>query len=278
MKIAKTVASARASGGKSGRPLILVPTMGALHHGHAALIKRGRRLAGADGTVAVSIFVNPSQFGPREDFSKYPRPWKNDLAVCRAGGVDLVFAPTAGEMYRENDSVYVDETSLSRHLCGAARPGHFRGVCSVVARLFLILQPDTAVFGEKDWQQLAIIRRMVRDLHFPVRIAGHATIREADGLAVSSRNAYLPPAERAMAPGIQAALLQAVRGTTPGAILKEGRRLIGKIPGARLDYLELVDAETLEPVKTLRRPMRLAVAVFLGATRLIDNIAVSQIS
>lgn len=248
--------------------------MGALHHGHAALIKRARRLAGESGTVAVSIFVNPTQFGPREDFSKYPKPWKKDLAVCQAGGVDLVFAPAAEEMYRENDSVYVEESSLSRYLCGASRPGHFRGVCSVVARLFLILQPDTAVFGEKDWQQLAIIRRMVRDLHFPVRIAAHATIRETDGLAVSSRNLYLPPPERAVAPGIQAALLQAVRGATSAAILKEGRRLIGKIPGVRLDYLELVDAETLEPVKTLRRPMRLAAAVFLGATRLIDNIAV----
>ena len=275
MKIAKTVASARAFCQKAARPVVLVPTMGALHHGHGALIKKARRLAGKDGAVAVSIFVNPTQFGPREDFSKYPRRWENDLAVCRSGGVDLLFAPAVGEMYAKDHSVFVDESSLSQHLCGAARPGHFRGVCSVVARLFLILQPDLAVFGEKDWQQLAIIRRMVRDLTFPVRIVGHPTIREADGLAVSSRNAYLLPAERQAAPGIHDALRRAARGATRAAILKEGRRLIGKIPGARLDYLELVDAETLEPAKNRVRPMRLAVAVFLGATRLIDNIAVS---
>ncbi len=248
--------------------------MGALHHGHAALIERARRLAGKNGTVVVSIFVNPTQFGPLEDFSKYPRPWKNDLAVCRAGGVDLVFAPAVEEMYREDHSVSVDESALSRHLCGASRPGHFRGVCSVVAKLFQIVQPDVTVFGEKDWQQFAIIRRMVRDLHFPLRVVGHPTIREADGLAVSSRNAYLRPEERAVAPGIQAALQKAMSGPTRLAILKEGRRLIAKIPGTRLDYLELVDAETLEPVNNLGRPMRLAVAVFLGATRLIDNITV----
>jgi len=248
--------------------------MGALHRGHLALIDKARRLAGRNGTVVVSIFVNPTQFGPKEDFSKYPRPWQKDLAVCRDGGVDLVFAPAVEEMYAKDHSVYVDESSLSRHLCGASRPGHFRGVCSVVAQLFLILQPDAAVFGEKDWQQLAIIRRMVRDLKFPVRIVGHPTIREADGLAVSSRNAFLLPAERAVAPAIQDALRRAARGATRAAILKEGRRLIGKIPGARLDYLELVDAETLEPAGSLVRPMRLAVAVFLGAPRLIDNIAV----
>jgi len=248
--------------------------MGALHHGHAALIQRARELAGDEGTVAVSIFVNPTQFGPKEDFSKYPRPWKKDLAVCRKLGVDLVFAPEAGEIYREGHSVFVDESSLSRFLCGASRPGHFRGVCTVVSKLFLILQPDAAIFGEKDWQQLAIIRRMTRDLNLPVQVMGHPTIRESDGLATSSRNAFLTAAERAEAPKIQAALQQAALGATRAAILKTGRNLIGKIPGTHLDYLELVDAETLEPVKNLRRPMRLATAVFLGTTRLIDNIPV----
>jgi pantoate--beta-alanine ligase len=249
--------------------------MGALHEGHAALIRRARRLAGPHGTVAVSIFVNPIQFGPKEDLAKYPRPWKKDLAVSRACGADLIFAPSVEEVYAPDRSVIVDELSLSGHLCGASRPGHFRGVCTVVAKLFLILQPDIAVFGEKDWQQLAIIRRMVRDLNFPVRIVGHETVREADGLAKSSRNAYLTAEERAVAPGIQAALQAAAEKKTAAAIRTAARRALEKIPGARLDYVELVDAETLQPVTHLRRPMRLAAAVFLGKARLIDNIGIS---
>ncbi len=248
--------------------------MGALHDGHAALIRRARKLAGRKGTVVVSIFVNPIQFGPREDLAKYPRPWKNDLAVSRSCGADLVFAPPVDEVYAPDRSVFVDEDSLSGHLCGASRPGHFRGVCTVVAKLFLMLQPDVAVFGEKDWQQLAIIRRMARDLNFPVRIAGHETVREPDGLAKSSRNAYLNPEERAAAPGIQAALRGAAGKKTAAAVTASARRAIAKIPGARIDYVELVDAETLQPARNLRRPMRLASAVFLGKARLIDNIAV----
>ena len=248
--------------------------MGALHQGHAALIRRARRLAGRSGTVAVSIFVNPTQFGPKEDFSRYPRPWKNDLAVCRAEGADVVFAPVADEMYREGHSVFVDETVLSLPLCGASRPGHFRGVCTVVAKLFLIFQPDRAVFGEKDWQQLAVIRRMVRDLNMPVRVVGLPTVREPDGLAVSSRNLYLTAEERVLAPQIAAALHTASGAATCAAILKKGRRLLGEIPGARVDYLELVDAETLEPARSFCRPLRLATAVFLGRTRLIDNVGV----
>jgi pantoate--beta-alanine ligase len=254
--------------------LVLVPTMGALHEGHAALIRKARRLAGPEGTVAVSVFVNPIQFGPKEDLARYPRPWKQDLEVCRSCGADLVFAPPVEQVYAPDRSVVVDELSLSTHLCGASRPGHFRGVCTIVAKLFLILQPDMAVFGEKDWQQLAIIRRMVRDLNFPVRIVGHPTVREADGLAKSSRNAYLTPEERAVAPGIPAALRAAAQKNTPAAIRTAARRALEKIPGARLDYVELVDAETLRPVTNLRRPMRLATAVFLGKARLIDNIAV----
>ncbi|MFY9309489.1 MAG: pantoate--beta-alanine ligase, partial [Bacteroidia bacterium] len=178
-------------------------------------------------------------------------------------------------MYAADRSVFVDENTLSGVLCGRSRPGHFRGVCTVVAKLFLILQPDVAVFGEKDWQQLAIIRRMVRDLNIPVKAVGHATVREKDGLAMSSRNQYLTAEERAVAPGIQAALRKAAGQPTVAAILKTGRKLIEKIPGARLDYLELVDAETLAPVKNLRGKMRLATAVFLGKARLIDNIGVS---
>jgi pantoate--beta-alanine ligase len=274
VKIARTLVSARKVCRSSPKPVVLVPTMGALHEGHAELIRRARRLAGKSGTVVVSIFVNPIQFGPKEDLAKYPRPWKQDLAVCRACGADLVFAPPVEEVYAEDRSVFVNEESLSAHLCGASRPGHFRGVCTVVAKLFLMLQPDSAVFGEKDWQQLAIIRRMVRDLNFPVRILGHPTVREPDGLAKSSRNAYLTADERAAAPGIQAALQAAACKKSPSAIRSSARAALQKIPGARLDYVELVDAESLQPVANLRRPMRLAAAVFLGRARLIDNIAV----
>ncbi|CAN5488174.1 pantoate--beta-alanine ligase [soil metagenome] len=275
MKIARTVSAVRSYPRVLGESLVLVPTMGALHHGHAELLRYARRLAGKKGKVVASIFVNPTQFGPKEDFSRYPRPWKNDLKACRDAGVDLVFAPSAGEMYFDDRSVFIDESTLSRNLCGASRGGHFRGVCTVVAKLFLIVQPEIAVFGEKDWQQLAIIRRMVRDLNFPVKVVGHPTVREADGLATSSRNAYLTPEERQLAPQINQALRQASSGATAGQILKTGRRLLGKIPGARVDYLELVDAENLADVTKLKGPMRLATAVFLGKTRLIDNIPVA---
>lgn len=250
--------------------------MGALHAGHAALISRARTLAGKDGAVVVSIFVNPTQFGPKEDFSSYPRQLSVDAALCRSLGADAVFAPSVEEVYAKDRSVFVDEGVLSNVLCGKSRPGHFRGVCTVVAKLFLIVQPDVAIFGEKDWQQLAIIRRMIRDLNLPVKALGHATVREKDGLAMSSRNQYLTPEERAVAPGIQAALKKAAGQKTVAGILKAGRRRIEKIPGARLDYLELVDAETLEPVKNLKKTMRLATAVFLGKARLIDNIGVPK--
>lgn len=274
MKVAKTIAAARAFVRGSRGPVVLVPTMGALHHGHAALIRRARRLAGKDGVVAVSIFVNPTQFGPKEDFSKYPRPVSKDEKLCRECGADLVFRPAVNEMYAPDASVAVDETRLSSGLCGESRPGHFRGVCTVVAKLFLVIQPDIAVFGEKDWQQLAIIRRMVRDLDFPIRIVGHPTIREKDGLAVSSRNAYLTPEERAAAPGIRAALLAAAGRRTPAAVLADAARRLAKIPGARVDYIRLVDSETLDPARNLRRETTLATAVFLGRARLIDNLQI----
>lgn len=275
MKIAKTVAAVRSFRRlNAGSHLVLVPTMGALHHGHAALIRRARQLAGPKGRVVVSVFVNPTQFGPKEDFSNYPRPWRNDLKVCRENGADLVFAPPVEEVYASDRSILVDENSLSRHLCGASRPGHFSGVCTVVSKLFLIVQPDVAVFGEKDWQQLAIIRRLVRDLNIPVNVVGHPTVREKDGLATSSRNVYLTPEERALAPSIHAALTKGAEQKSARTVLSTAQRLIEKIPGARLDYLQLVDAETLESVRKLDRPMRLATAVFLGKARLIDNIAV----
>jgi pantoate--beta-alanine ligase len=273
MKIAKSPAAARAFCTKGGHPLVLVPTMGALHEGHASLIRRARRLAGTHGEVIVSIFVNPIQFGPNEDFSKYPRSPKHDLEICRRCGADLVFNPSVDQMHPEGHSVFIEENSLSRNLCGASRPGHFRGVCTVVAKLFLIVRPDVAVFGEKDWQQLAIIRRMVRDLHFPIRIIGHPTVREPDGLAMSSRNKYLNAEQRTVAGGIYAALRAAAVERRVADIRRTGRRLIEQIPGVKIEYLEVVDADTIEAVKDFQRPARLAVAVFLGKARLIDNIA-----
>ena len=276
MKTAKSIASMRAWPRNIAHPVVLVPTMGALHQGHATLIRHARKLAGRHGAVVVSIFVNPIQFGPKEDFANYPRPLRNDLAECRAAGADVVFAPSAEEIYFPDRSVIVNETSLSDTLCGRSRPGHFQGVCTVVAKLFLIVQPTHAIFGEKDWQQLAILRRMVRDLNFPVQVIGHPTVREDDGLATSSRNAYLTAEERTQAPRIYEALTNASTLKSPSAILKAAARDIAKIPGARIDYIDAVDAETLEPLSHCKRPGRLAAAVFLGRARLIDNIPLAS--
>jgi len=274
VKVAKTIAAVRAFVRRAARPVVLVPTMGALHHGHAALIRRARKLAGSDGCVVVSIFVNPTQFGPSEDFSKYPRTLASDQALCREAGADLIFQPDVSAMYASDASVFIDESRLSDGLCGASRPGHFRGVCTVVAKLFLIVQPEIAVFGQKDWQQLAIIRRMVRDLDFPVKIVGHPTVRETDGLATSSRNRYLTPDERLAAPGIYKALRAAAAAKTPAAVLRSATRALAAIPGARIDYIQLVDSETLAPARNLKRSTTLATAVFLGRARLIDNIQI----
>lgn len=276
MKIATRIAGVRAFLRTACHPVVLVPTMGALHAGHLALIQRARKIAGRRGTIAVSIFVNPTQFAPGEDLSRYPRPVREDNALTRAAGVDLLFRPGIEEIYDADASVFVDETVLSTGLCGKTRPGHFRGVCTVVAKLFHIFQPDTAIFGEKDWQQLAIVRRMVRDLHFPVRIHSVPTARETDGLAISSRNRYLSPEERADAPRFHAALAAASRCKTPSAILKTASRQISAIPGARIDYIDLVDAATLEPLRRVDRTATLAAAIFLGKTRLIDNLQISK--
>jgi pantoate--beta-alanine ligase len=251
--------------------------MGALHRGHARLIDHARSLAGPRGTVIVSIFVNPTQFGPKEDFSRYPRPFSADRKLCAAHGVDAIFHPTPAQMYPPGFSTFVEETAASSFLCGASRPGHFRGVCTVVLKLFQILQPQIAVFGLKDFQQCAVIRRMVRDLDLPVRIAAVETVREADGLALSSRNQYLTPEERRQAPVLRAALLAAraafQRGETSAARL---RRLIVKQLGtaslARIDYVEVADAGSLQPVRQVNRETVIALAVFFGATRLIDNL------
>jgi pantoate--beta-alanine ligase len=251
--------------------------MGALHAGHTRLIDQARNLAGPKGRVVVSIFVNPTQFGPKEDFSRYPRPLKSDLKLCAAHGADLVFHPAAEAMYPEGYSTYVEETAASQRLCGASRPGHFRGVCTVVLKLFQILQPQIAVFGLKDFQQCAVIRRMVRDLNLPVRIVPVPTVRETDGLALSSRNRYLSPDERAQAPVLRAALLQAEKAwrqgeTRPAHLRRLVINTISKMPLARIDYVEIADATTLQPVKRVGGDSVIAVAVFFGTTRLIDNI------
>ena len=252
--------------------------MGALHEGHLALIRRARVLAGGEGTVTVSIFVNPTQFGPKEDFSRYPRPIKEDAALCREAGVDLLFTPTAEAMYAPDHSTWVDEGLLSGVLCGASRPGHFRGVCTVVSKLFNILGPDIAVFGKKDAQQLAIVRRMVRDLNFPVKIVGLDTVRESDGLALSSRNRYLTPEEREQAPILRQALLSARKawseGCTPAKLRQRVVSAIEKAPLTAIDYVEVCDAETLGAPGPNSKGLLIAVAVFFGKTRLIDNLEV----
>jgi pantoate--beta-alanine ligase len=256
---------------------VLVPTMGALHKAHGELIRNAREHAGRDGEVAVSIFVNPLQFEPGSDFEKYPRPEKADEDFCREAGVDLLFRPSPSEMYAKNRSVSIEETSLSETLCGRSRPGHFRGVGTVVAKLFNILSPDAAVFGEKDFQQLAIIRRMVRDLNFKIEIIGVPTVREDDGLAYSSRNQYLSVEERKQAAVLRRALLAAAGRTKTGeksakTIVDLVRCAIEQAPLARIDYADLVDAETLEARETVQPNSLLALAVFFGKTRLIDNI------
>ncbi len=274
MRIFGTTAEAIKFRRQSPSPVVFVPTMGALHPGHAALIDAARTHAGRDGSVVVSIFVNPTQFGPKEDFSKYPRTLEADLGICRQRGADAVFTPTVEEIYPPGDSTFVDETSLSLVLCGASRPGHFRGVCTVVAKLFQIIRPDAAIFGEKDYQQLAVIRRMVRDLFFPIEIIGHPTVREPDGLALSSRNRYLSPVERARAVHFAAALQKAKHGTkqNAGTIVDAVQREIIEHTASTPDYVSLVDADTLEPLNELDRPAVLAAAVRIGETRLIDNV------
>jgi len=251
--------------------------MGALHRGHTALIDRARRVAGKKGTVVVSIFVNPTQFGPREDFTRYPRPVAADRRLCVAHGTDLLFEPSAADMYPPDHSTAVEETSVSASLCGASRPGHFRGVCTVVAKLFHIIQPDAAVFGLKDFQQCMVIRRMVRDLNLSIRIVAAETVRERDGLALSSRNQYLSAVERAQAPVLRRALLAAESafraGETSAAKLRRlVERTIAAAPLARIDYVAAVDASTLQPVARVGSGTVFALAVFFGTTRLIDNL------
>ena len=272
VRILSTIADARTQPRAKRR--LLVPTMGALHKAHGELIRVAREAAGKHGEVAVSIFVNPLQFEPGSDYERYPRPKKADEEFCRDAGVDLLFRPSADQVYENDRSTFVEETSLSSILEGKSRPGHFRGVCTVVAKLFNILAPDAAVFGEKDFQQLAIIRRMVRDLNFNIDIIAVPTMREDDGLACSSRNQYLNPEERKQATVLHKALLVAKDAGKRSAkdVVALAQKVVHKSHLARIDYLEVVDAETLTPVEMVRANSVLLLAVFFGKTRLIDNI------
>lgn len=267
---------------RRGARIGFVPTMGYLHDGHISLVHRARQAVGKRGRVVVSIFVNPTQFGPAEDLNKYPRDLRRDKQLCRAAGVDVVFVPAAREMYlagEENGfSTWVVEDQLSRGMEGRSRPTHFRGVTTIVAKLFNIVLPDVAVFGAKDWQQAAVVRRMVRDLNFPVKMIVAPTRRERDGLAMSSRNKYLTQDLRAQAVVLSQTIRKAraaVRGAKhamEAARLKlELKRFIEQQPDARVDYIEFFHPETLQVTGTVGRGTHMALAVFVGKTRLIDN-------
>ncbi len=276
-RVFETIAGLRTalSNARREKPIVgLVPTMGALHAGHGRLMEQAR--AECD-LVVVSIFVNPIQFDRAADYEAYPRALAPDVDFCTARGVDVVFAPPDREMYPESPLTFVEVTRISDHLCGAHRPGHFRGVATVVTKLLNVVEPDRAYFGEKDAQQLAVVTRLVRDLNLPVIIVAVGTVREPDGLAISSRNSRLSPDERAIAPALYRALQQAgqlIASGSPNAanILREAAAAIPADPRLRLEYLEIVGAETMLPVERVDRPVRVAGALWVGDVRLIDNI------
>lgn len=254
-----------------------VPTMGYLHPGHISLVRRARKLVGSRGKVVVSLYVNPAQFAPTEDLSRYPRDLKGDQKHCRAAGADVLFAPRDKEIYPPDYSTCVEEQRLSAGMEGASRPGHFRGVATVVAKLFNIVLPNAAVFGAKDFQQAAVVKKMARDLNFPVRIVVAPTIRESDGLAMSSRNKYLEGPLRPQARALFQAIAKAREAVKAGkplearSLREELRILIEKQPDARVDYIEFFDPATFQPVHAVGPGTRMALAVFVGSTRLIDN-------
>jgi pantoate--beta-alanine ligase len=266
---------------RAGARIGCVPTMGFLHEGHLSLVKRARRAVGPKGIVVLTIYVNPTQFAPHEDLAKYPRDFARDAKLCRAAGVDVIFAPADADMYpgraEGRYSTYVVEEKLSLGMEGVSRPTHFRGVTTVVAKLFNLVLPDVAVFGAKDWQQAAIVQRMVADLNFPLRVIVAPTMRERDGLAMSSRNKYLGPEERIQATVLSRTIRRAQAlakvGAYPTAKLKTAlaRFIATEAPLGKLDYVEVFDPETLQPATTARPGSHLALAVFFGKTRLIDN-------
>ena len=260
--------------------VILVPTMGALHVGHRELIRTGKNLAKEEGTLIVSIYVNPTQFNDTEDLKSYPKTFEQDCELCREEGVDLIFYPSDSEMYSGKESVSVTEKKLTQHLCGATRQGHFDGVCTVVTKLFNIIKPTTAVFGKKDYQQLAIIKQLVSDLNFSIEIIGAEIVREQDGLAISSRNRFLGTEERKQSPAIHEALVAMTLNPKKqcSELIALGKSIIeSEAPLSRIDYMEIVDRQTMEPIQTIDRPALAAVAIFLGNTRLIDNIEINSL-
>jgi len=263
---------------RDGKRLGFVPTMGALHEGHLSLVRAARARC---EMVAVSIFVNPLQFGPSEDLAKYPRTFERDVELLEREGVDVLFAPTPEEMYTAGAVTYVAVEGLSEKLCGRSRPGHFRGVTTVVAKLFHIVEPDLAFFGQKDAAQATIIRRMVRDLNLPVEIVVCPIVREPDGLAMSSRNAYLSPQQRRSVLVLHRSLTEVKNRFDQGErnvanLIEVGKRVLAEEPGVRLDYFEIVDPATLDPMKGLTSAALVAVAAFVGSTRLIDNIELAK--
>lgn len=277
MQIVETVAETRTALRElraQGRSIGLVPTMGALHEGHLSLVRAARATCDA---VVVSIFVNPAQFGPNEDFAKYPRTFEADCAALERAGVDLIFAPAADDMYSAGASTFVDVEGVSGRLDGASRPGHFRGVATVVAKLFNIVAPDKAFFGQKDAAQVAVLRKMVRDLNFPLELVVCPIVRDPDGLALSSRNAYLSPAQRRQALVLSRALREAELLAESGEIeshelIAAASAVIATEPQVRIDYLRVVDPDTLEDIADTSRGGLVAVAAVVGTTRLIDNV------
>ena len=282
VELYRTVEEARAFAARvraQGKTLALVPTMGFLHEGHLSLMREGKRRA---SVCAATIFVNPAQFGPKEDLSRYPRDLEGDLRKCGQAGVDVVWAPAREAVYPLGYQTYVEVTELSKGLCGARRPGHFRGVATVVTKLLALFRPDVALFGEKDFQQLRVIQRLNADLDLGVEVVGLPIVREADGLAMSSRNAYLSASERQRALALRRGL-RAAEALCAGGMV-DARELVGAVraeleqeEGVRTDYVELVDAETLAPViRVADRPVRLLVAAYVGTTRLIDNLELRE--
>ena len=264
---------------RAGKTISCVPTMGFLHQGHLSLIREAR--ASAD-VLVVTIFVNPAQFGPSEDYRTYPRDPERDLRLCRQEQVDIVFAPETCDIYPDGYSTYIEENDLSRWLCGVDRPGHFRGVATVVTKLFNIVQPDVAYFGQKDYQQSRVITKMVKDLNLPVRIAVCPIVREDDGLAMSSRNKYLNPKERQESLCLYRALSRAEKLVMSGeysavTIREEMEAVIRQEPHSRIDYIEIRDGETLEPRDQVGEGTLIALAVFIGKTRLIDNLVIEKV-
>lgn len=262
----------------SGKRLGFVPTMGALHEGHLSLVRAARE---ATDTVAASIFVNPTQFGPNEDLANYPRSFERDCELLEKEGVELLFAPSVDEMYPSGAVTWVTVEELSNKLDGRSRPGHFRGVTTVVSKLFHIMEPDVAFFGQKDAAQVAIVRRMVRDLNLPIEIFVCPIVREPDGLAISSRNAYLDPEQRQEALVLHRSLMRvqelSERGETSADLLaSEGRQEFAAEPAVRLDYFEIVNPETLDPIEDIRKGALIAVAAYVGSTRLIDNLLINR--